>query len=225
MVSGRIDYELVKGVILMDEQQRINTILKKLENEYSLAKTALNFTNPLQLLIATILSAQCTDERVNQTTSLLFKKYKTVEDYAQANVDELSAIIKPCGLYHNKSRFIINACQKLLEDFNGEVPETRGELQCLPGVGRKTANVVISNIFNKQAIAVDTHVYRVSRRLGLAKSDKVRLVEDELMALIPQHKWSEAHHWLIYHGRQVCKARKPLCEECFLQEECHFYQL
>lgn len=197
-------------------------ILQKLEQKYGSPGTELNYNTPLELLIATILSAQCTDVRVNKTTEILFKKYKNVYEYANAIVDELSQIIKPCGLYKNKTKFIINSCKSIIENFAGEVPKTRNELQTLPGVGRKTANVVIANAFNQDAIAVDTHVFRVSKRLGLASSEQVLKVEQELMQVIPKQKWSDAHHWLIYHGRETCKARKPLCKECLLVELCPY---
>ncbi len=204
----------------MKNKERIAAVLEKLEKKYGSPETALNYANPLQLLIATILSAQCTDIRVNKVTKVLFKKYQNVNDYANANEKELAEIIRPCGLYKNKTQFIMATCQKIIADYAGQVPRTRAELQTLPGVGRKTANVVLANAFNEPAIAVDTHVFRVSRRLGLAESEQVLKVEQELMAVIPQKKWSDAHHWLIYHGRQVCKARKPLCSDCMLTKEC-----
>jgi endonuclease-3 len=200
------------------------SILEKLENHYGSPDTALDYTNPLELLIATILSAQCTDVRVNIITPELFKKYKTAEDYAKADIIELQELIKTCGLYKNKSKFIKSACERIHSEFKGVVPNTRKELESLPGVGRKTANVILANVFNKDAIAVDTHVFRVSKRLGFSNGKNVRQVEEDLMDLIPKNKWSDAHHWLIYHGREICKARTPLCEKCYLKDYCQYYK-
>src|SRR5690554_6558463 len=192
---------------------RTNRVLDLLEQTYPEAATALNFTNPFELLIATILSAQCTDKRVNIITAELFKIYNKPEDFASLSVEELSGLIKSCGFYRNKSQNIVAASRMILENYNGKVPEDRNELIKLPGVGRKTANVVISNAFGQDAIAVDTHVFRVSNRIGLANASNVKDTEFQLMENIPKSKWTKAHHWLIHHGRNICKARKPLFEE------------
>ncbi|HEX3015198.1 MAG TPA: endonuclease III [Desulfobacteria bacterium] len=203
-------------------ESTITRILQRLENTYYGARPELHFANPFQLLIAVMLSAQSTDKRVNVVTARLFGKYKTPADFIQLGQAGLEAEIKELGLYHNKAKNIIATCQTLLEEFAGQVPRSITELQSLPGVGRKTANVVASNAFGVPAIAVDTHVFRVANRLGLADSDNVVKVEEQLMEAIPQDKWSDAHHWLIWHGRRVCMARKPKCDTCPVKEECRF---
>ncbi|WFA10222.1 endonuclease III [Tissierella sp. Yu-01] len=188
------------------------------------AKAELNFTNPFELLIATIMSAQTTDVQVNKVTTELFKEFKTPEDYLKLSAEQLGEKIKTIGFYNNKSRNIIATCRLLVEKYNSKVPEDRDELMTLPGVGRKTANVVVSNAFNTPAIAVDTHVFRVSNRIGLANSDNVDDTEKDLMGIIDKEMWSKAHHLLIFHGRRICKARRPLCEECPLTEYCYYYK-
>ncbi len=198
-------------------------ILKKLEDLYQDAVCQLDFRSAFELLIATILSAQCTDKRVNIVTSVLFEVFKTPKDYAELTPVELEPYIKSCGVYHNKARNIVATCRKLLHDFHGEVPRTREELMTLPGVGRKTANVVMANAFGEDAIAVDTHVFRVSNRLGLAHAKDPLNTEKQLMEVIDKEKWSAAHHWIIWHGRQVCSARKPKCPECQLAPWCQYY--
>lgn len=199
-------------------------ILQELEQMYPDAKCALNHQTPFELLVATILSAQCTDVRVNIITSTLFKEYNTPKDFAQMQYEELEPMIKSCGVYKNKSRSIINTSRILLEEYSSKVPETMEELIKLPGVGRKTANVLLSNAFHKNAIAVDTHVFRVSNRLGLADAENVLDTENQLMKNIPEEKWSVMHHNLIFHGRQVCTARSPKCEICKLNEYCKYYK-
>ena len=208
----------------MLSNKKINEVLNILEQIYPKAATTLNYTTPFELLIATILSAQCTDQRVNIITKNLFASYNKPKDFMKLDVKELEAIIKSCGFYRNKSRNIIATSKLLLNQFNGQVPKTREELIELPGVGRKTANVVLSNAFGKDAIAVDTHVFRVSNRIGLANSKKVEETEMQLMKNIPKDKWSKAHHWLINHGREICKARRPICEDCPVQHVCNYYQ-
>lgn len=208
----------------MSQDVRSGEILKLLEREYPDARTALNFETPFQLLVATILSAQCTDKRVNQVTSKLFAEFPTVHDIARLTPEELARWIQSCGLYRNKSRNIVAAARKIIAEFDGQVPQTREELMSLPGVGRKTANVILSNAFQKPALAVDTHVFRVANRLGLASSSTALGTEKELQQVIPREKWGQAHHWLINHGRKVCKARKPLCEDCVLTAYCQYYQ-
>lgn len=205
------------------DKKDIEIILDKLKDMYP-TKPALHFTNAFELLIATILSAQCTDKQVNKVTDVLFKKFKSPEEIAALTVDELSSYIKSCGFYRNKAENIIKTCAMLVNDYDSKVPDSMEELTKLPGVGRKTANVVLSNAFGRDAIAVDTHVFRVSNRLGLADSSDVLKTEYQLMENIPKNKWSKAHHWLIYHGRNICTARNPKCSECPLSEQCSFYR-
>ncbi|WP_037355925.1 endonuclease III [Selenomonas sp. FC4001] len=187
---------------------------------YKDTKPALIFRNPFELLIAVILSAQCTDKRVNVTTARLFQKAATPEAILSLGLAALEEEIRDCGLFRNKAKNIMATCQILCEQYGGEVPADFEKLQELPGVGRKTANVVMSVGFNAPAIAVDTHVFRVSNRLKLAAGDTPLAVEQGLMKAIPKDKWSAAHHWLIWHGRNICKARKPLCGKCPLADVC-----
>lgn len=202
----------------------INKVLDILQQLYPEAVSELNYSNSFELLIAVILSAQCTDKRVNQVTEGLFKAFKTPKDYLQLSVEELGVWIKSCGFYNTKSKNILETCRILVEEHDGEIPTDRDKLMELPGVGRKTANVVVSNVFGQPAIAVDTHVFRVSNRIGLAAANNVKDTELQLMKKIPKSLWSDAHHWIIYHGRRVCKARKPLCTECALTEYCLYYK-
>ncbi|SNS76441.1 DNA-(apurinic or apyrimidinic site) lyase /endonuclease III [Anaerovirgula multivorans] len=204
--------------------KEIKEVLDILYTTYPDAESELNYKNAFELLIAVILSAQCTDKRVNEVTEKMFKKFKTPEDYLELTEEELGNWIKSCGFYRNKSKNILETCRILSEKYKGEVPQTREELMELAGVGRKTANVVISNIFGQDAIAVDTHVFRVSNRIGLAHAEDVNKTEEQLMRNIPKNKWSEAHHWLIFHGRRICKARRPLCEKCPLTKLCLYYR-
>ena len=199
---------------IKEEQIRI------LGEVYKDTKPALIFRNPFELLIAVILSAQCTDKRVNVTTARLFQKAATPEAILSLGLAALEEEIRDCGLFRNKAKNIMATCQILCEQYGGEVPADFAKLQELPGVGRKTANVVMSVGFNAPAIAVDTHVFRVSNRLKLAAGDTPLAVEQGLMKAIPKDKWSAAHHWLIWHGRNVCKARKPLCGKCPLADVC-----
>lgn len=187
---------------------------------YKDVKPALIFKNPFELLIAVILSAQCTDKRVNVTTARLFAKAPTPEAIIDMGIEALENEIRDCGLFHNKAKNIMATCRTLVEEFSGEVPSDYDILLKLPGVGRKTANVVTSIAFNRPAIAVDTHVFRVANRLKLAVGDTPLQVEQGLMKAIPKDKWSAAHHWLIWHGRKLCRARNPLCGECPLNEIC-----
>ena len=169
-----------------------------------------------------MLSAQTTDKQVNRVTPELFKRFPDAKALAEADIGEIESLIKTCGFYKSKARNIKEACRIIVEEYGGRVPQTMEELTDLPGVGRKTANVVLSNAFGVDAIAVDTHVFRVANRLGLAQSGDVRGTEEQLMENIPREKWSRAHHWLIHHGRRICKARRPKCEECPLAEVCSF---
>lgn len=187
---------------------------------YKDVKPALIFKNPFELLIAVILSAQCTDKRVNVTTARLFAKAPTPEAIIDMGIEALENEIRDCGLFHNKAKNIMATCRTLVEEFSGEVPSDYDTLLKLPGVGLKTANVVTSIAFNRPAIAVDTHVFRVANRLKLAVGDTPLQVEQGLMKAIPKDKWSAAHHWLIWHGRKLCRARNPLCGECPLNEIC-----
>lgn len=187
---------------------------------YKDVKPALIFKNPFELLIAVILSAQCTDKRVNVTTARLFAKAPTPEAIIDMGIEALENEIRDCGLFRNKAKNIMATCRTLVEEFSGEVPSDYDTLLKLPGVGRKTANVVTSIAFNRPAIAVDTHVFRVANRLKLAVGDTPLQVEQGLMKAIPKDKWSAAHHWLIWHGRKLCRARNPLCGECPLNEIC-----
>lgn len=191
-----------------------------LETVYKDAKVALDYNNPFELLVAVVLSAQCTDERVNIITKRLFPAYDHPAKMLALGVPKLEVLIRDCGLYRAKAANLIKTCQILLEKYHGEVPEQFDELVTLPGVGRKTANVLISVLFNTPAIAVDTHVFRVSNRLGLARGKTPDEVEEKLKKAIPMDKWSAAHHWIIWHGRKICKARKPLCGECPLAQVC-----
>jgi len=195
-------------------------IAKLLLKKYPSPKTALNFSNTLELLIATILSARCTDIKVNEVTKKLFRKYRTLDAYVTADLKTFEADIRPTGFYKNKAKMITGCCRKLAEEFNGEVPDTMEELTTLPGVGRKTANVVLGSGFGRQTIAVDTHVLRVSNRLGLADSDNPDRVEEALVSILPAKKLTALNLALILHGRETCGSRKPKCGECILNKEC-----
>ena len=203
----------------MANAKKIVSILLK---KYPSPNVALNFKNPMELLVSTILSAQCTDSRVNLVTPALFKKYKTAAEFAQADLKELEEEIKSTGFYRNKAKSIKNCCKMLSEEYSSVVPSTLEELVRLPGVGRKTANVILGAAFGKQAIAVDTHVLRVSNRLGLAHSKNPDKVETELNKQIEQSKWTKFNHALILHGRETCVARSPRCGSCVLYEECEW---
>ena len=198
--------------------------LAELENLYPNAKPALQYSSPYELLVAVILSAQCTDERVNKVTAVLFEKYSTPEKMVTLSQTELEKYIFSCGFYRMKAEHILSASRDILERFGGDVPDTIESLMSLAGVGKKTANVVYSVAFGGDAIAVDTHVFRVSNRLGLAKGKTPLEVEAGLNKAIPKSDWSKAHHWLIYHGRQVCHSQRPNCEGCTLKDYCDFYK-
>lgn len=200
------------------------TVMDILEKTYPSAKAELDFTNPLELLVATILSAQCTDVRVNKTTPALFEKYKTAKDYAEADLEELMEIIRPCGFYRTKANHLIGAGRVMEESFQGQVPRTMEEIMTLPGVGRKTANVVLSNAYGVPGIAVDTHVFRVSNRIGLCDTDTPEKTEMALQKILPKDRWSQSHHVLIFHGRRCCAARKPKCTVCPVSEQCLFWR-
>jgi endonuclease-3 len=202
----------------------VQPILDTLAHMYPDAKCALNHTTPFELLIATMLSAQCTDARVNIVTARMFPTHNRPEHFTPLTPDQIGDMIRDCGLWQTKAKNIHATCRLLLDKHGGEVPNCMEDLVALPGVGRKTANVVLSNAFGVPAIAVDTHVFRVANRLGLADAETPEKVEEQLMKRIPRELWSQAHHWLIHHGRQVCDARKPRCSECPLLEHCKFGQ-
>ena len=212
-----------KAKIKVDKAEaakRVKKILPKLKKTYPNAKTALNYANPLELLIATILSAQCTDVRVNIVTKDLFKKYKSTEDWARAEKKHIESDIKSTGFYRNKAISIQGTCKKIIEQYNGQVPKTMKELIKLPGVGRKTANVVLGNAFGIPAIACDTHVIRLSRRLALSENTDAVKLEFDLAEIVPKRDWTLFSHLLIFHGRNICKARKPDCPNCPVAEHC-----
>lgn len=201
-------------------KERIGPVMQGLANLYPDAACALHYKNPLQLLIATILSAQCTDKRVNMVTPALFKRHPNAAAFAAADTFELEEMIKTTGFFRNKSKNIKACCAALVEKYDGRVPNTLEELVTLPGVGRKTANVVLGNAFSIPGITVDTHVGRLSRRLGFTKQTDPVKVEHELMELIPKESWTSISHELILHGRNICFARKPLCDKCLLNPHC-----
>ena len=196
--------------------------ISRLKNAYDSDGIALNFSSPYELLVATILAAQCTDVRVNMITEGLFKKYPDAQALAEANLEELEEEIKTCGLYKSKAKNLLATANSLVNDFNGAVPKTMEELTSLAGVGRKTANVVLAFAYNIPAFPVDTHVKRVANRLGLADSDDPDAVEEDLKKFFNKSDWTHAHHWLIWHGRRVCAARKPKCGECMVKQFCRF---
>lgn len=207
--------------ITNDIKTRALKTIRLLEKEHSDAEIALTFKNPLELLISTILSAQCTDKRVNIVTKTLFKKYKTLEDYAKADIKELEQDIRSTGFYHNKARHIKKCCQMLIEKFGSQVPRTMEELLELPGVARKTANIVLSNVFGiVEGIAVDTHVRRFSERLGLTQNKNQDKIEQDLMKIVPKEMWMRFSDLLVFHGRRICMAKKPKCGECVLNKIC-----
>ena len=212
-----------EGIRITDinERERIKEILKLLKKDYPNPTVALNFSNPLEMLIATILSAQATDVKVNEVTQYLFKKYKTARDYAEVDRTQLENDIRPTGFYHNKAKYLQEACKLIVEKFDGKVPDTMEGLISLPGVARKTANIVISNAFGKiEGIAVDTHVKRLSQRLGLTKNKNPDKIEQDLMAIIPKKDWFQFTYMIIDHGRKICHAKKPEHDKCVVRELC-----
>jgi endonuclease-3 len=205
----------------IDKKERVLKIIQLLEKDYPTAKTALHYSSPLEMLIATILSAQCTDKRVNIVTKSLFKKYRTAEDYANADLAELEQDIRSTGFYRNKAKNIKNTGRLLVEKYNSQVPRTMEELLELPGVARKTANIVLSNAYGViEGIAVDTHVRRLSQRLGLTENKDPNRIEADLTQNVPKSQWKRITDLLIFHGRNVCTARKPKCSLCRLNQLC-----
>ena len=211
-----------RAMAKQNNQKRVKEIIKMLSKEIPDSRIALKSSNPLELLIATILSAQCTDVKVNQVTENLFKKYRTAKDYAEANRSELEQDIRPTGFYRNKAKSVQKCCQELVTRYGGKVPETLGELVTLPGVGRKTANVILGNAFGIPGIVVDTHVHRVSQRIGLTKKDDPVKIEFDLMEIVPKEEWTHFSNLLIWHGRRICVARKPLCDICPIRKWCDY---
>ncbi len=208
----------------MRAADKIGPILELLDQTYPEAHVTLDFANPLEMLVATVLSAQCTDVRVNQVTPALFAKYPTAQAYAQAPLADLEDMIRSTGFFRNKAKSIKGLCQKLVEDYGGEVPASLDQLVKLPGIGRKTANVVLGNAFGLPGIFVDTHLGRVSQRLGLTKHQDPVKIEFDLMPLIPKERWVKFSHQMIWHGRRICDARKPKCPLCPLLPYCDFGQ-
>ena len=205
----------------MNKDEDILRIVELLEREYPDAKIALHYTNPLELLVATVLSAQCTDKKVNEVTSTLFGKYRTAEDYARVNIRALEREIRPTGFYHNKARNIKKTAQALVKQFGGQVPKTMEVLLMLPGVARKTANIVLSNAFGViEGIAVDTHVGRLAQRLALSENRDPNKIEQDLMRLVPKEQWSRFTDLLIFHGRRGCTAKNPMCDKCVINKYC-----
>ncbi|MDQ3321007.1 MAG: endonuclease III [Acidobacteriota bacterium] len=207
--------------MIPDKQTRAAEIIERLKKEYPEARCALNHANAFELLVATILSAQCTDERVNIVTETLFRKYRRPQDYLNVEQTELEADIRPTGFFRNKARSIQGASEKIINDFGGEIPQTMEEILTLNGVARKTANVVLGNAFGIQSgVVVDTHVSRLSQRLGLTENVTPEKIEKDLSAIVPRKHWIMFPHWLIFHGRKICQARKPKCEICVLNDVC-----
>ncbi len=202
-------------------REKIGDMIKILRKNYLKSRTALKFETPLQILVATILSAQCTDEKVNQITPSLFQKYPEAKDFAQADQKKLEEEIRPTGFFRNKARSIINASKMIAEDFNGKVPDSMEKLITLPGVARKTANIVLSSAFKKaEGIAVDTHVRRLAQRLGLSKEKDPDKIEKDLLSIVPKKDWLDFNYMLVNHGRKICQARKPQCPECVIRHLC-----
>ena len=207
--------------VYLEPKARALKVIELLEKEHTDAKIALHHSNPLELLVATILSAQATDEQINKITPSLFEKYRTAEDFANADLKELEQQIKSSGFYHNKAKNIKNCCKMLVEKYNGKVPKTMDELTELPGVARKTANIVLANAYGVvEGVAVDTHVGRPAQRLGLSESGNPNKIEADLMKIVPKDKWMRITDLLIFHGRRVCTAKKPNCAGCVLNKIC-----
>jgi len=209
-----------------EKQRRTAEIIKRLKKAYPDAHCALNHSSAFELLIATILSAQCTDERVNIVTADLFRKYRGPEDYLKVDQTELEKDIHSTGFFRNKSKNIQGACRRLIDEFGGAIPQTMDEILTLPGVARKTANVVLGNAFGiASGVVVDTHVARLSQRLGLTTNENAEKIENDLFQLVPKRNWIMFPHWLITHGRQICTARKPKCRQCVLANICPSYKI
>ncbi len=206
------------------DKHKAKIVIEELQKQYPNAGTALVYNTDYQLLVAVMLSAQCTDERVNKVTKVLFERCPTPNDMLSITFEELASIIKPCGLFNSKAKHILLATNDIVNKFNGQVPKTLEELTSLAGVGRKTADVMIAVAFNGDAIPVDTHVFRVANRIGLANAKNPKETEFQLMKVIEKSTWSKAHHYILWHGRKVCKARTPLCDNCTISEFCKYYK-
>jgi endonuclease-3 len=204
----------------LSDQARASNILSVLKKDFPGVKTTLLYNNPLELLIATILSAQCTDEKVNEVSKVLFNEYKTTRDFSVAPIEKLEALVRPTGFYKNKARNIKNCCTKLLKEFDGQVPTSMEKLISLDGVGRKTANVVLGNAFGIPAVIVDTHFKRVSKRLGITVNTDPDKIEFDIMKLLPKRDWTKFSYLIINHGKKTCKARRPLCSSCSVRDLC-----
>lgn len=203
------------------EKEKVIEIFKLLKKEYPDAKCSLNFNTPFEMMVAVMLSAQCTDERVNKVTAAFFPYYHTPQDFANMSIEQIEELIHSCGFYHNKAKNIKLASQKILDNFSGEVPQTMEELTTIPGVGRKSANVIMLEAFNNpQGIAVDTHVRRLSNRIGFSKKNEPEKIEQDLLKQIPKEYWKDANHVLIWHGRNICKSQNPQCEKCPIYHLC-----
>ena len=202
----------------------IREIIENLKSTYPDATCSLDFKTPFELGIAVMLSAQCTDERVNKITPLLFEKYKKPEDYINASLEEIEEIIKPCGFYKNKAKNVLGYAKMIAEEYNGKMPETMEELVKLPGIGRKSANVISLEAFNNpEGIAVDTHAKRIANRIGLSKEKEPLKIEQDLIKIIPKKYFKDVNHLLVWHGRNICNARNPQCEKCPIKNYCEFY--
>ncbi|MGB9905749.1 MAG: endonuclease III [Candidatus Saccharicenans sp.] len=225
ITAGKPQTVSAHGGDLEERQKRVREITKLLRKEYPQVRTALNYRTPFELLVATILAAQCTDERVNKVTPGLFQKYPTIESLARARQEELENDIRSTGFFRNKARNIIALSKKLVEDYQGKVPDSMEELVKLPGVARKTANIVLSSAFRKaEGIAVDTHVRRLSERLGLSRQHDPDKIERDLMEIVPREDWLDFNFLLVDHGRKVCQARKPLCPRCVIKPLCPSFE-
>lgn len=204
----------------MTKKERVLHIIELLKKQYPNAVCSLNASNPFELLVAVRLSAQCTDARVNLVTPALFEKYKTLDDYCNAELEDVENLIKSCGFYKNKAQSIIGMAKRIRDDFAGEVPDNIDDLITLPGVGRKTANLIVGDVYNKESIVVDTHMIRISNRLGLVSEKDPAKIEFALKKIVPKEEGSDFCHRIVLFGRDTCPARKPLCDECILREYC-----
>ena len=208
---------------MVKNEKEIKEILDILEETYPDAECELNYTTPYELLVATVLSAQCTDVRVNKVTGEMFKKYNTPQQFAELDVEEIEEMIRTCGLFKSKAKKIKTASEMILSEFGGEVPDNLKDLIKLPGVGRKTAGVVLSNAYGHPAIPVDTHVFRIVNRIGIVETSTPEKTEFALMKVLPEERWSKSHHVFIFHGRRMCKARKPECTDCPIKTYCNYF--
>lgn len=208
----------------MDDKSKVKIVAEKLEKLYPDARCSLNYNSPLELLIATRLSAQCTDERVNKVTPALFEKFRSAKDFASATPEEIAPYIHSCGFFRTKSNDIVNMCKKIVNDFGGKIPDNMQDLTSLAGVGRKTANLVLGMVYGKPGIVVDTHFIRITKRLGFHNTENAEKIEKIMINLVPPEISQKFCHQMVLHGRAICKAIKPKCEKCILKPECKFYK-